>query len=208
MARIEILGNIFQKKSDAGKPAIELTYTKEKNTPIAKFTIQEQRTYGRTDDNKSDFWSVSVLGKTAEFVQKNFKVGSPILVRGEIYHTSSDGKTYDNIAITEVTFVPKDFSESQGQNQGGGTQPAPQQAQGYAQQQPVQAQVQQPVQAQQQTLPPQPPQAQVQTQVAPPQPQAQPQPVPPQAPQGDPGFGTYTGFEPPQGMPPVGENGF
>lgn len=196
MARIEILGNIFQKKSDAGKPAIELTYTKEKNTPIAKFTIQEQRTYGRTDDNKSDFWSVSVLGKTAEFVQKNFKVGSPILVRGEIYHTSSDGKTYDNVAITEVNFVPKDFSESQGQAQGG-TQPAPQPAQGYAQaQQPVQAQ------AQQQTPPPQ---AQVQPQTAPQQPvQAQPQP---QAPQ-DPGFGTYTGFEPPMGVPPVGENGF
>ena len=200
MARITILGNVFQKKGDAGKPAIELSYTKEKNTPIAKFTIQEQRTYGRTDDNKSDFWSVSVLGKTAEFVNKNFKVGSPILVRGEIYHTSSDGKTYDNIAITEVSFVPKDFSESQGQAQGG-TQPAPQQAQGYAQaQQPVQ-------QVQQQTPPPQA-QAQVQPQTAPPQPQAQPQPVPPQAPQGDPGFGTYTGFEPPQGMPPVGENGF
>lgn len=205
MAGITILGNVFQKKEEqaAGKPAIELTYTKEKNTPIAKLTVQESREYGRTDENKSDFWTVSILGKTAEFVAKNFKNGSPIAMRGEIYHSKgNDGKTYDNIAITEVKFVPKDFSQPQ---QGGGTQPAPMQTQGTAQ--PVQqpAPAPQPVPAQQQTPQPAPqPQAQ-------PTPQAQPQaqPNPPQgqaqAPQGDIGFGTYNGFEPPQG---VNSNGF
>lgn len=211
MAKFSILGNVFQKNEDtqAGKPAIELTYTKEKNTPIAKLTVQESRTYGRTDENKSDFWSVSILGKTAEFVAKNFRAGSPISMSGEIYHSKgSDGKTYDNIAITEVQFVPKDFSQPQ---QGGGTQPAPQQAQGTAQPaqqgyvQPNPPQGGQVVQFQAQQTPQPAPQPQAQ-----PAPQAQPQaqPNPPQAqpaPQGDIGFGTYNGFEPPQG---VNSNGF
>lgn len=205
MAKFSILGNVFQKDKDvqAGKPAIELTYTREKNTPIAKLTVQESRTYGRTDENKSDYWNVSILGKTAEFVAKNFRNGSPISMSGEIYHSKgNDGKTYDNIAITEVSFVPKDFSQPQ---QGGGTQPAPMQTQGIAQLVQEPAPAPQPVPAQQQTPQPAPqPQAQ-------PTPQAQPQaqPNPPQgqaqAPQGDIGFGTYNGFEPPQG---VNSNGF
>ncbi len=206
MAKFIILGNVFQKDKDAqaGKPAIELTYTREKNTPIAKLTVQESRVYGRTDENKSDFWNVSILGKTAEFVAKNFRNGSPIAMSGEIYHSKgNDGKTYDNIAITEVSFVPKDFSDSQGQAQGG-TQPAPMQTQGTAQpiQQPDPAP--QPVPAQQTQAQP------VQTQAQPtPQAQPQAQPNPPQGqaqtPQGDIGFGTYNGFEPPQG---VNSNGF
>ena len=187
MAKISIVGNIFQKREDKeqGSPAISVSYT-EKGTAIAKFTVQENRKFGKTNESKYDYWAVSVMGNSAEFVEKHFSSGSPIVLFGEIYHSKGkDGKNYDNVVISDVDFGPKDFSEVNQQPIGNATvQPAPTQVQ----QTPPQAA---------------PQQAPVQNQVAQ-APQQQPiqnppvqQPVYQQAPTGDPGF-----------EPPLGVNGF
>lgn len=217
------LGNIFYLKDnkDKGLPCISLSYPKE-GLAMAKFGFSERRNWGRTEaekkdgKNKLDFWTCTAFGKTAEFLAQNFSEGSPVVLDGEIYHSKTeDGKSYVNFTVTAVEFVPKDYSQ---QTQGGQqaqpqAAPAPQQYQ----QAPQGAQYQNPHygQPQQQAAPQQYQQApqQVQVQQAPPAPQPQqvvqqapaPQAQPQQAPQGDPGFGAFTGFEPPQG---VGSNGF
>lgn len=240
--KIRLIGNVYYGKTqkEKGEPCIALSYTGS-NTPMAKLTVSEPRNWGRSADdkangkNKLDFWDVTILGKTAEFVSKNFVEGSPIIMEGEAYHSKgADGKSYVNIAITEVEFAPKDFSQ-QGQSVGtaapqGQPAPAPQQyqQQGYVQQAPPQqGYVQQvPQQGYVQPNPPQggqvvqfqaqqAPQPQQQVQQTPPQqapqPQQQVQQTPPANPPqggqqgGDPGFGSFPGFEP-MGAP--GSNGF
>lgn len=212
------LGNIFYLKDnkDKGLPCISLSYPKE-GLAMAKFGFSERRNWGRTEaekkdgKNKLDFWTCTAFGKTAEFLAQNFSEGSPVVLDGEIYHSKTeDGKSYVNFTVTAVEFVPKDYSQTQGGQQAQPqAAPAPQQYQ----QAPQGAQYQNPHygQPQQQAAPQQYQQApqQVQVQQAPPAPQPQaapaPQVQPQQAPQGDPGFGAFTGFEPPQG---VGSNGF
>lgn len=212
------LGNIFYLKDnkDKGLPCISLSYPKE-GLAMAKFGFSERRNWGRTEaekkdgKNKLDFWTCTAFGKTAEFLAQNFSEGSPVVLDGEIYHSKTeDGKSYVNFTVTAVEFVPKDYSQTQGGQQAQPqAAPAPQQYQ----QAPQGAQYQNPHygQPQQQAAPQQYQQApqQVQVQQAPPAPQPQAAPVPQaqpqQAPQGDPGFGAFTGFEPPQG---VGSNGF
>lgn len=212
------LGNIFYLKDnkDKGLPCISLSYPKE-GLAMAKFGFSERRNWGRTEaekkdgKNKLDFWTCTAFGKTAEFLAQNFSEGSPVVLDGEIYHSKTeDGKSYVNFTVTAVEFVPKDYSQTQGGQQAQPqAAPAPQQYQ----QAPQGAQYQNPHygQPQQQAAPQQYQQApqQVQVQQAPPAPQPQaapaPQAQPQQVPQGDPGFGAFTGFEPPQG---VGSNGF
>lgn len=192
MANITILGNVFLKKDEVAKgtPAIELRYS-DKGMAIAKLKIQEAKKRAKEGD-KYNFWDVSVFGTSAEFVSINFKAGSPIYVNGDIDQSKgTDGKIYYNVTITEVGFVPKDFSNPQtppAQGTAQQTQPAPQ---------PTQVQAQPQVQ---QAAPAPQPQAAAQP-IAQPTPQAQPapqaQPTPNPAPQADPGFDG--GFEPPQG---------
>lgn len=212
------LGNIFYLKDnkDKGLPCISLSYPKE-GLAMAKFGFSERRNWGRTEaekkdgKNKLDFWTCTAFGKTAEFLAQNFSEGSPVVLDGEIYHSKTeDGKSYVNFTVTAVEFVPKDYSQTQGGQQAQPqAAPAPQQYQQAPQQ--AQYQPQGYGQPQQQAAPQQYQQApqQVQVQQAPPAPQPQAAPVPQaqpqQAPQGDPGFGAFTGFEPPQG---VGSNGF
>ena len=219
--KVTLIGNVYYGKSarEKNEPCIALSYTKG-NTAMAKLTVSEPRNWGRTEEdkangkNKLDFWDVTILGKTAEFVSKNFVEGSPIIMSGEAYHSKgSDGKSYVNIAITEVEFAPKDFSQ-QGQSVGtaapqGQPAPAPQQyQQGYVQPNPPQGGQVVQFQAQQA---PQPQQVQQTPPQQAPQPQAPVQQVapanPPQGGQqgGDPGFGSFPGFEP-MGAP--GSNGF
>lgn len=189
--KINLIGTVFQSNKESA--AIEMRYGKEDGKPIAKFTVAEARKFGRTDDNKLDFWEVTVFGKQAEFVEKNFSKGKPIYITGDAYHTKTDKGTYLNIVASDVDFVPKEYT--------GGTQAQADPTQAI-QSQPVQtqqtpqpAQVQQPVQAQpvqaQQTQA-QPVQAQPQAQ----QTVQQPAPQPAQAPQQSGGFAPPAGFDP------------
>lgn len=183
-----LIGQLFKKAED--EVAIKLTYSKE-GKAIAKFKVSEGRKFGKTPENKYDFWDVTAFGSQAEFIEKNFYEGKSISVYGEAYHSKGDdGKVYLNLVATEVDFVPQDRGT---QNQADPTQaiqsqPAQvQQTPQPTQQQPVQAQ---PVQAQQTQA--QPVQAQPQAQ----QTVQQPAPQPAQAPQQSGGFAPPVGFDP------------
>ena len=71
----------------------------------------------RHDQNKTtDFFSVRVYGKGAEFVNKYFKKGDPIEVTGKLQtesYTKQDGTKVDGVYIfaNEVGFVPKSVQQ-------------------------------------------------------------------------------------------------
>lgn len=187
--KIILYGTIF-KRNDADA-AVKLSYTAE-NKAVAKFTVSEPRKFGRTAENKLDFWDFTCFGKQAEFLEKNFPAGKPIAIIGDAYHSKDDkGKTYLNLVASEVDFLPKEYGEFEAQVQSPETramnqQTAPVQNQALVQQQPVTQQTQhfQPVQqAVQQTAPQAQPvvqqQAQPVTQATPVQ-QSAPQPAPQQ----------------------------
>ncbi len=190
-----LIGQIFKKTED--DVAIKVTYSAETGKPTAKFKVSEGRKFGKTPENKYDFWDVTAFGSQAEFIEKNFYEGKSISVYGEAYHSKGkDGKIYLNLVVTEVDFVPQD-RDKQTQAQPAQRQQASQQAQAD----PTQAIQQQPVQTQQTPQP-----AQVQQQVQAQQTQAQPvqtqvvqqtAPQPAQAPPQQSG-----GFAPPQGFDP------
>ena len=157
--KIILYGTIF-KRNDADA-AVKLSYTAE-NKAVAKFTVSEPRKFGRTAENKLDFWDFTCFGKQAEFLEKNFPAGKPIAIIGDAYHSKDDkGKTYLNLVASEVDFLPKEYGEFEAQVQSPETramnqQTAPVQNQAPVQQQPVTQQTQQfqPVQqAVQQTAP-------------------------------------------------------
>ena len=180
-----LIGQIFKKAED--EVAIKVTYTKD-GKPTAKFKVSEGRKFGKTPENKYDFWDVTAFGSQAEFIEKNFYEGKSISVYGEAYHSKgNDGKIYLNLVVTEVDFVPQD-RDKQTQAQPAQRQQASQPAQ--AQQTPQPVQEQQPVQAQQTQA--QPVQAQPQAQ----QTVQQPAPQPAQAPQQSGGFAPPVGFDP------------
>lgn len=168
--KIILYGTIF-KRNDADA-AVKLSYTAE-NKAVAKFTVSEPRKFGRTAENKLDFWDFTVFGKQAEFLEKNFPAGKPIAIIGDAYHSKDDkGKTYLNLVASEVDFLPKEYGEFEAQVQSPETramnqQTAPVQNQAPVQQQPVTQQIQQfqPVQQTvQQTAPQAQPVVQQQTQ--------------------------------------------
>ncbi len=212
---IMIFGNIFQKKDDAakGKPAIQLSYTKN-GTPMTSFKVSTDREAdSRSEDNKLDFWDVTAFGRTAEFLAKYFAAGSPISIVGEISHEKwdSDGKMHEQIKCLSAHFAPRDYSRGKSQA------PAQQDVQGqgtYTPQGMPQNQTAYPPQGTPQNQAAYPPQGVVQQQGQnqgmgqqsyPQQGNAQSVPAQPPA---DPGFGAFTGFEPlfNQGVP--GSNGF
>ena len=179
--KIILYGTIFKRGDE---PAVKLSYTAE-NKAVAKFTVSEPRKFGRTENNKLDFWDFTVFGKQAEFLEKNFTAGKPIAIFGDAYHSKDDkGKNYLNLVASDVDFLPKEYGDLEAQVQSPETramnqaqQTAPAQNQAPVQQQPVTQQTQQsqPVQqAVQQTAPQAQPVAQPAQQPAS-QPVAQPQ---------------------------------
>ena len=81
-------------------------------TTVARTTVAVQRSFKDKDGNyEADFISVFAFGKTAEFLEKFFKKGDPVIIRGNIRtgsYTNKDGqKVYTTeVAIDEISFVP------------------------------------------------------------------------------------------------------
>ena len=87
-----------------------ITYTNDGKS-ICKFGIAVDRRI-KTGDQTADFFNVTTFGKTADFVEKWFRKGSPISLEGRIQtgsYTKQDGtKVYTTDIIAEnVEFVPK-----------------------------------------------------------------------------------------------------
>ncbi len=105
MNNVTLVGNLCRDN--------EVRYgTDENTTAILRNTIAVQR---KTKDKatgkyESDFISIKVFGKTAEFVEKYFKKGDKIGVTGEIRtgsYTNKDGvKVYTtDVVVSNAEFV-------------------------------------------------------------------------------------------------------
>lgn len=109
-------------------------------TSVCKFRIAVDRAYSKDNQEKqSDFFQLVCFGKTAEFVNKFFTKGKPILVEGRIQNNNyqgQDGKMqyHNQIIADNVSFTLADPTRQQNQPQ-----------QGY-QQNPAQVQQNQPQQ--------------------------------------------------------------
>lgn len=91
--------------------------TSQSGVNVGKFTLAVERDKGSKNEEKiTDFIPCTVFGKVAEFVEKWFKKGSPMIVVGRIEsnkYTDKDGnnRTSYGITVREVNFVPKTKSE-------------------------------------------------------------------------------------------------
>jgi single-strand DNA-binding protein len=95
----------------------ELKYTAD-GTAVAQFRMAVNRWDGKQKAEVADWWSVTVFGKTAEFVGQHFARGSGILVVGEPeVHQWDDRETGQKrervqIIARQVCFPPKSGEKS------------------------------------------------------------------------------------------------
>lgn len=81
----------------------EIRYsTGEKQQAFAHYSIAVNR--GKTSDGKElvDYFDITSIGRDAEYTEKYFKKGTPVLVRGEVQKstwTDRDGKNHRSVAV-------------------------------------------------------------------------------------------------------------
>ena len=82
--------------------------TSSNGTSYLNNSIAVDRKYSKGEEKQTDFFNISVCGKTAEFVSKYFSKGSAILIKGRIENNvvEKDGhkNTYTSIMVDEVEF--------------------------------------------------------------------------------------------------------
>jgi single-strand DNA-binding protein len=84
----------------------ELTYTKNNNTAVTRFSLAVKRRI--KGDVDTDFINIVAWGKSAEFVAKYFKKGDGIIINGNMQTRSYD-KDGHKVYVTEVIAENIDF---------------------------------------------------------------------------------------------------
>lgn len=83
-------------------------------TPYCRIRIAVDRSYAKQgEERQSDFFRITAFGKTAEFVNRFFVKGKPILIEGEIRNANYVDKNgvqqyRDEIIANQVNFVLSD----------------------------------------------------------------------------------------------------
>ena len=83
-------------------------------TPYCRFRIAVDRSYAKQGEEKqSDFFRITAFGKTAEFINRYFVKGKPILVEGKIQNDNYVDKNgvqqyRDTIIADNVSFLLSD----------------------------------------------------------------------------------------------------
>jgi single-strand DNA-binding protein len=108
----------------------ELRQTQD-GTPVTSFRIAVNRPKGRSGQEQTDFFGVSVWRQRAEIAAKYLQKGKPVLVAGRLQireYTDRDGNKRTAVEVTADDFQFMD-SRPSGDNGGGSRQPAPAPAQ-------------------------------------------------------------------------------
>lgn len=98
----------------------DVKYTSGTNTAICRFNIAIDRYAKEGEDKKADFIPCLALGKTAENINKFFKKGRKIIIKGRIQTGSwddADGKKHYSYDVLVEKF---DFADSKPAEQGNG----------------------------------------------------------------------------------------
>lgn len=105
---------------------VETRYGGSNNTAVSRFSVAVDRKFKRDGEPDADFINCIAFGKTAEFLEKYFKKGSRIGIRGHIQtgsYTNKDGvKAYTtDVVVDECEFVESKKSAENNTAQGGAT---------------------------------------------------------------------------------------
>lgn len=83
----------------------EISYSKENQTPIARFSLAVDRNYGAEGEPTADFFPCVAFSKRAEFIQRNFYQGLRIAVNGRMrndnYTNKKGEKVYGNVLFLD-----------------------------------------------------------------------------------------------------------
>lgn len=84
----------------------ELKTTKDSNKSVMRFSIAVNR---GNKEKETDFFSCVAWEKNAEFINKYFKKGDPIIVNGRLQSRNYKGKDGTDKTITEVVVYEVNF---------------------------------------------------------------------------------------------------
>lgn len=106
--KVTILGNI----------ASDINTRQAGNTVVATFDVSERKAKVNEGDKKTNYWRVTVFGKTVEMLVKFFHKGSPICITGNAdwhEYTGKDGVARKSVEVTanSVDFVPKEYAPNE-----------------------------------------------------------------------------------------------
>ena len=108
----------------------ELRQTQD-GTPVTSFRIAVNRPKGRSGQEQTDFFGVSVWRQRAEAAAKYLQKGRPVLVSGRLQIREYTDREGNKRTAVEVSADDFQFMDSRPvDNGGGGARPAPASAQG------------------------------------------------------------------------------
>lgn len=112
--KVELLGRICNE--------INLRYTQNSNTAVARFSLAVDRNYQKDKNNKeTDFINIVAFGKNAEFIQKYFQKGSQIVIVGRIQtgsYEKDNKKVYTFDVVAEEQYFAGSKQSGQAQSTG------------------------------------------------------------------------------------------
>lgn len=94
----------------------EVRYT-QTQMAIADFTVASDRRFKRDGEPTADFIRCIAFGKTAEFIEKYFTKGKPIILSGRIQTGSYQNKEGQTVYTTEVVVENVEFLGSKSENE-------------------------------------------------------------------------------------------
>ena len=94
----------------------------EKDTMIANFTVAVDRRFKREGQDDANYFRCAAIGKLGEFVDRNLKQGTKIVVRGSMENNrykNRDGQMVDGwqISCDEIKFAESKKAQGGGQTQ-------------------------------------------------------------------------------------------
>lgn len=96
-----------------GRVTRDVAVSGEDNKKIARTTVAVPRNFKNADGNyDSDFISIVAFGKQAEFLEKYFPKGKPIIIDGSIRTGSYTNKDGQKVYTTDVVVESVDFTIS------------------------------------------------------------------------------------------------
>ncbi len=105
----------------------ELRQTQD-GTPVASFRIAVNRPKGRSGQEQTDFFGVSVWRQRAEIAAKYLQKGKPVLVAGRLQireYTDREGNKRTAVEVTADDFQFMDSRSADNGGGGGARPPAP-----------------------------------------------------------------------------------
>jgi single-strand DNA-binding protein len=93
---------------------VELRYTANTNTAIAKFSLAVDTGYG--ENKKTSFLNMTAWGKTAEALGNNATKGTKLIIESQAVQNSYTDKNGNKVNTVDFNVVNFEFAESKNAN--------------------------------------------------------------------------------------------